>query len=111
MKLVVVFILIFLLFVLVKKRHLQVDLSFPWLFALVLLGALSMHDGFILWIAGILDISYQPIAIILIAMFLLLALTTVLAIAVSKLRHRQIMMMRQIAQMELNGNGPASRDE
>lgn len=102
MKLLVVLFLIFALFILVKRRLLQVDLSFPWLFGLVLIAALSMHDGFVVWIADLLGIVYAPIAIILIAIFILLGLLTILAIVVSRLRQRQIMIVRRLAQFELD---------
>ena len=50
----------------------QIDLSFPLFFGLILLGFASMSDGFIFWAAGLLGIIYPPVAIIFISIAILL---------------------------------------
>jgi len=102
MKLVVVIILALSLLVLVRRRLLQVDMSFPLFGGLIILGFASMSTDFIDWIAARLDVLDAPRAIILIAIAILLALVTVLAIAYSRLRHRQIMLIRHLATMDLD---------
>ena len=102
MKLAVVILLALLVFGLVKCRLLQVDLSFPWFAALVVLGFASMNDSFINWAAATLGIVYAPIAIILIVLFILWGLVTVLAIGFSRLHQRQLMIVRHLAQIELD---------
>jgi len=102
MKLVVVLILAVTLLILVRRNYLQVDMSFPLFAALVILGFASMSHGFIDWIAGTIGIVDEARAIVLIAITILLAIVTILAVVFSRLRHRQTMLLRAIAAMELN---------
>lgn len=102
MKLLVVLALAGLLLVLVRKNILQVDLSFPLFAALVVLGLASMSERFIEWVAARLDILDAPRAIILIAIAILLGIVAFLTVAISRLRYRQIMLLRFLAQRELD---------
>ena len=102
MKLVVVLVLAITLLILVRRNYLQVDMSFPLFATLVILGFASMSRGFIDWIAGTLGIVDEARAIVLIAITILLAIVTILAVVYSRLRHRQTMLLRAIAAMELN---------
>jgi hypothetical protein len=101
MKLAVILVLALVLLFLVRRNLLQVDLSFPLFTGLVILGFASMNEAFIEWTAASLGIVYPPIAIIFIAIAILLALITILAIAYSRLRSRQQLLVRQLARMEL----------
>jgi hypothetical protein len=101
MKLTIVIVLALALLALIRRNLLQVDLSFPLFAGLILLGFASMSDGFIHWSAAALGIVSPPVAIIFMAIAILLALVTVLAIAFSQLRHRQLMLLRYLAEMEL----------
>jgi predicted membrane protein len=101
MKLAVILVLALVLLFLVRRNLLQVDLSFPLFVGLVILGFASMNEAFIEWTAASLGIVYPPIAIIFIAIAILLALITILAIAYSRLRSRQQLLVRQLARMEL----------
>jgi len=101
MKLVVVILLATALLFLVRRRYLQVDLSFPLFGALVILGFASMSEGFIDWSAASLGILDAPRVVILIAITILLGIVLALSIALSRLRYQQLMMLRHIAQREL----------
>jgi len=101
MKLAVIILLLLALLVLIRRNLLQIDLSFPLFASLVLLGFASMSDPFIYWAAASLGIIYPPVAIIFMAIAILLGLITVLAIAYSQLRYRQLMLLRYIAETEL----------
>jgi len=101
MKLSIVVALSLALLVLVRRNLVQIDLSFPLFASLVLLGFASMSDQFILWAAESLGIIYPPIAIIFIAIAILLGLITILAVAYSQLRYRQLMLLRYIAETDL----------
>ena len=101
MKLTIVIVLALALLALIRRNLLQVDLSFPLFAGLILLGFASMSDGFIHWSAAALGIVSPPVALIFMAIAILLALVTVLAIAFSQLRHRQLMLLRYLAEMEL----------
>jgi hypothetical protein len=102
MKLVAVFALAAFFLILIRQKLLQVDLSFPLFAGLVVLGFASMSHDFIDWIAARLDILDAPRAIIMITIAILLALYTSLAVAYSRLRHRQILLIRHIVGRELS---------
>jgi hypothetical protein len=101
MKLAIVIALALGLLGLIRRNLLQVDLSFPLFVGLILLGFASMSDRFIHWSAATLGIISPPVAIIFMAIAILLGLVTVLAIAYSQLRHRQLMLLRYLAENEL----------
>ena len=101
MKLLIVVILALVLLLLVRRRLLQVDLSFPLFLSLIILGFASMSDTFIHGTAALLGIIYPPIGIIFMAIAILLGLITILAVAYSRLRHQQLMLLRHIADYEL----------
>jgi len=101
MKLIVVVVLAGILLMLVRRNILQVDLSFPLFAALVVLGFASMSEDFIDWVAARLDILDAPRSIILIAIAILLGIVAFLTVAISRLRYRQIMLVRYLAQLEL----------
>lgn len=101
-RLVLVLVLAFLLIVLVRRGKIQVDMSMPWLFALVVFGFLSVNPAFVDWVGGLLGILYPPIAIVFITIAILLGLVTVLLIAFSRLHARQIAIVRALAEEKLS---------
>jgi hypothetical protein len=101
MKLAIALMLLLTLFLLVRRNLLRVDLSFPLFGAIVVLGFAAINDNFIDAIAVYLGIIYAPLAIILLAIFIILALVTILAIVVSHLRQNQSAMVRRIAEIDL----------
>jgi hypothetical protein len=101
MKLAVITILTGLWLLLIRKRFLRIDLSFPWFAALAVLAFASMSDRFVNWVATRFGIDYQPIALVLVAIFLLLGLTAFLLVALGRLRTRQEILVRHLAQADL----------
>jgi hypothetical protein len=101
MGLLIIIGLALLLLSLVRRGLIQVDLSVPWLLALVVFGILSLNEGFVNWAGVQLGILYAPIAIIFCTIAILLGLITVLLMAVTRLRFRQIEIIRRLAAMEL----------
>jgi len=69
----------------------------PWFFALILFGFLSTNDGFVDWVGAALGILYPPIAVVFITITILLGLITVLLIAFTRLRQRQLSIVRRLA--------------
>ena len=69
MKFVAVLVLAIGLFLLAKRRLIQIDMSFFLYVALVALAIGSLSPVFIDVVAGIFGIIYQPLAVILIALF------------------------------------------
>jgi len=108
--LIVVSLAALLLFV-VQKGIIQVDLSMPWLFALVAFGFLSTNDSFVNWVGKKLDILYPPIAIVFITIAILLGLITVLLMAVTHLRQRQMQILRRLAILELTRKEDLARGQ
>jgi hypothetical protein len=102
MKLVIVLALAGMLLILVRRNILQVDLSFPLFAAVIMLGFASMSEQFIDWLAARLDILDAPRAIILVAIAILLGIVAFLTVAISRIRYRQIMLVRFLAQVELD---------
>jgi hypothetical protein len=89
------------LVLLVRRGLVHVDMSFPWMVGLVVLGLFSTSDSFVAWIAAALGILYPPIAILFITIFVLLGLITSLLVGYSRLRERQIKIVRHLAKLEL----------
>ena len=90
-----------ILLIVVRKGLIHVDLSMPWLISLVAFGFLSTNNSFVAWISQKLGIIYAPIAIVFVTIAFLLGLITVLLIAVTRLRQRQIQIVRRLALLEL----------
>ena len=94
MKFAIVILVAIILLILVRRNLLQVDMSFPLFVAIVVLGFLSMSEGFLIWSASRLGIADPPMTVVLAAIAILLTLTTLLAIAFNHLRHRHLMLVR-----------------
>ena len=101
MKFVAVVMLAASIFVLVRRNLLQVDLSFPLFAGLILLSFASMSESFLAWVATVLGFVDPPFAIIMLTFTFFLAMITVLTIALTRMRYRQIMLVRHIARREL----------
>tara|TARA_B100001123_G_C14628575_1_gene756787 strand:+ start:256 stop:603 length:348 start_codon:yes stop_codon:yes gene_type:complete len=90
-----------ILLLLVRRGLIQVDMSFPWLASIIVLGFLSTSSEFVEWAALQLGIIYPPIAIVFISMFVVFGLVTVLLVGFTRLRRRQIRIVRYLALVEL----------
>lgn len=89
------------LVLLVRRGLIHVDLSFPWFAAIIILGFASTNSAFVEWAAAQLGILYAPIAIIFIVIFIILGLITVLLMSFTRLRYRQIQIVRYLAASDL----------
>ena len=101
MKLASVLFMVLALAMLIRRNLLQVDLSFPWFLSLVLLALASTSEGFIGWVAGVFGIVNDALVVILISMGLFLGIITTLSVALSRVRQRQIRIVRQLALQDL----------
>ncbi|MBM3516703.1 MAG: DUF2304 domain-containing protein [Alphaproteobacteria bacterium] len=97
------------LILLVRRGLIQVDMSFPWLLAIVALGILSTQPAFVEWAAVQIDIVYAPIAIVFATIFILLGFATTLLIGYTRLRQRQLDIVRRLAALELERQETALR--
>ena len=89
------------LLLLVRRGLIHVDMSLPWLAAILLLGLLSTRREFVEWLASKLGILYPPIAVVFLTIFVIFGLITVLLIGYTRLRHRQIQIVRSLSAMLL----------
>ena len=89
------------LVLLVRRGLIHVDLSFPWFAAIIVLGFASTNESFVEWAAAQVGILYAPIAIIFIVIFMILGLITVLLMSFTRLRYRQIQIIRHLAAFDL----------
>ncbi len=101
MKLIIIIALAIGLLLLVRRRLIYVDLTFPWFVALVVLGLASIFEDFVATVAGILGIHFEPLSVVFIAIFILLAIITTLLISVTAIRRRQIDIVRTMAMSDL----------
>ena len=102
MKFILALLLLLTLIQLVRKKLLRIDLSFPLFCAIVALGFAAINDSVLDALAAGLGIVYAPLAIILLAIFVILALITILSIFVSRIRHSQIALVRRLAEIDLD---------
>lgn len=107
---IILMLLIFLIF-LVKLRLVQVDLFFPWFISLIVLGLVSTKPEFVNWLGSKLGILYAPIAVLFLVIFLLIGIIVTLTISVTRLRSRQVSIIRKIAALELEKNDNNSASE
>lgn len=101
-KLSAMFFMFVVFILLIRKRLLNIDLSFPWFASLVVLTFASTSPTFIQSTAKLFGIVYAPLIIILLALFILLGLITVLGVYITELRRRQILIIRKLAQHDLD---------
>jgi predicted histidine transporter YuiF (NhaC family) len=99
------------LLILTRRGLVHIDMSFPWFVAIIVLGFLSTSNIFVNWAAAMLGILYPPVAIIFVTIFMLLGLITALLISYSRLRERQIKIVRRLAALELKLQYPALSDK
>jgi hypothetical protein len=100
-ELAIIIILTACLIVLVRRRLIQADLSMPWFLALIVFGFLSTNDLFVEWMAATLGILYPPLAVLYVTITILLGMITVLLISFTRLRQRQMSIVRRLAEVEL----------
>jgi len=100
-KLAIIIALALALLVLVRRRLIYVDLTFPWFLALVVLGFASIFEEFVTTVAVVVGIYFEPLSVVFISMFLLLAIITTVLISLTALRRRQIDLVRHLAASEL----------
>ena len=87
--------------ILVRQGPNQADLSMPWFLALVIFGFLSTNTGFERFLGATLSILYPPLAVVFITFAILLGMITELLISFTRLRRRQMSIVRRLTEMEL----------
>ena len=77
------------LFALIRSRLIQIELLVPALVAVFVLGLLSTIPIFVDYIELFFEITYAPIAVLFVVIFLIFWIIVVLAIAITRIRERQ----------------------
>ena len=101
MKVASVIILALAFVLLIRRNTLQVDLSFPWFFAVVILGFAGLSPSLVHATANLFGIVSDAMVIVLLALVALLGIVTTLAVALSRIRRRQILIIRRLAAHDL----------
>lgn len=91
-----------ILVILIRRKLLHVDLSFPWFIAIVALAFVGSNEALVTQIADALDIAYAPMAIVFLTFLFVLSLIVTALIGLTRLRHRQLKTIRHVAAMELD---------
>lgn len=104
-----ILILIAVFLFLIRRRLIQVDLTFPWFVALMVLG-LNYNSRFVdNVVTPLLGLSLPIYSIILMTLFLVIALSTIILIAHTRDHRMQIKLLRRIAELELTMQEKAIR--
>jgi fluoride ion exporter CrcB/FEX len=90
------------LIVLVRRRTTQIELLVPAFFAVLVLGVLSTFSTFVDYLGVIFQIGYAPIAVLFVVIFLLFWIIIVLAAAITRIRERQLRILRHIVLDQLS---------
>ncbi len=87
---------------LVRFRLIQVDLFLPWFAGIVVLGFASTQPTFVNWLGQKLGILYPPIAVVFLVVFLLVGIVVALTVSLTRIRARQLDIVRYLAAQELD---------
>lgn len=99
-KLFFVFILVWILLRLVQRERLSLDLASLTMVLIVCVLALSFSPFLVEKIAAILEFSNPGMSVVALVLVGLIALCMILAVNISDLRHRQALLVRQLAQLQ-----------
>ncbi|MBM3567463.1 MAG: DUF2304 family protein [Alphaproteobacteria bacterium] len=101
MRILFVLALAVVMFMLIRRRLIDVDLSLPWMLALVVLGFTynSYYVGDRL--ADLFGMSNTTTAVIFASIFILFGLILILLMAVTRMQRQQDLLLRRLAAAEL----------
>ena len=85
-----------------RSGRLSLDLSGVLIAALVSILIVSVNESVLVALSHLLSIVHPPFAIVGVAIGLLLGIVIVLAVMISDARHRQVVLLRRIAKIELS---------
>ena len=102
MQFLIVIILAILIFLLIQRGLIQVDLSFPWLVSLIILGFLSINDKIVVSLASFFNLQFEPLSIVFLTIFILFGLTIMLLIGYTRLRNQHRSLLRKVISLELD---------
>jgi len=87
---------------LLKSGRLSLDLSGVLIAALVTLLVATTNQSVLMAFSRLLSVGHPTLAIMGVAIGLLLGIVIVLAVMISDARHRQVVLLRRIAKIELS---------
>jgi len=93
----------------VRRAHIRVEYSVAWLVASIALLALSLTPSGLEYAAGLMGLSYAPVALLLIAGAVFLLVFFRISVIISKLKDDNIALAQRLAIVEFylqNGKGP-----
>ena len=84
----------------VRREHIRVEYSVSWLTAAVILLVLSLNDRLVHWVAGLLGVTYPPVAVLMIAFCVFLAVFYRFSLRISDLKDANIALAQRVAILE-----------
>lgn len=90
-----------LFLLLLRRRLVHVDLSFPWFVAVIVLGFAYNNPLIDEVLVGFLAVAYPIYAVIFLTLFIFFGLVTAVLIMVTRDHRRQISILRGLARIDL----------
>jgi hypothetical protein len=84
----------------VRREHIRVEYSVSWLTASVILLILSIRPDLVSWLAGVMGVTYPPVAVLLIVVFVFLVVAYRFSLRISSLKDANIALAQRVAILE-----------
>src|SRR5690348_7649294 len=84
----------------VRRQHIRVEYSVSWLGAALVLLILSLRRDLMEWLAAEMGISYPPVAILMMVIFVFLVVAYRFSIRISSLKDANIALTQRLAILE-----------
>ncbi len=84
----------------VRRAHIRVEYSVSWLTAAIIMLILSLRPDLVNWLANLLGVSYPPMAILMIVIFVFLVVAYRFSLRISNLKDANIALAQRVAILE-----------
>jgi hypothetical protein len=84
----------------VRKEHIRVEYSVSWLIAATLLILVSFNRTILLWLAGMMGITYPPLVVIVFMFGVFLVVLYRFSLRISQLKDNNIALAQRLAILE-----------
>ena len=84
----------------VRKEHIRVEYSVSWLIAATLLILVSFNRTILSWLAGMMGITYPPLAVIVFMFGVFLVVLYRFSLRISQLKDNNIALAQRLAILE-----------
>jgi len=84
----------------VRRAHIRVEYSVSWLTAAIIMLILSLRPDLVNWLAATLGVTYPPMAILMIVIFVFLVVAYRFSLRISNLKDANIALAQRVAILE-----------